>query len=1196
MRAIPDLAATAALAVEVLPPGRRLDDALRESGSSPAFNRVLRAAISLRGGVSLAVWMAGSLAELDLVRRIRVVRRPDGSLGAYVLSPQPEQPTAAFLRRVTGYARVVAAAGYDEVQFDLMAGASAGGLGSVLYAVAQRAGTSPDAVLPVYRDLAGLQKLLQPPGLGSREAPMRGDAYFWRTATRAAAELYSNGTQPDRAHPDLVSGRLSVHLAATVINSEAESEPDVREGRGHFVFQVDDRRRNPLPNGIPSAGNPAGTEPPEIALLRLAYAARATSSLPGGFEVARVVSPSGTRREALEAGEALAPLAREAIDESMSADESADSVFASGRLRPDFAFAFSSHRPAREDPGDEGPYEVIDGGIFDNVPIDRALRVIKGTVGTTYGDRALLDFDPDPEDRTAVDGRPSRAVVPLWTVLAAWWQRVQRRESAAEELEEVHRFNAELMAEQGRLEALAAVVADVDVARSTAAERLRGYLRNLGGTDALFLVDAISRPSRWQLTSTLPRRRKLRAIAAQHLAPVLPALMAAYSREDGAAVVADRVERLPSALLDAGHAVLAWVRAVESRQDTGERIALRQLHGIRDHVSDALAFGHRARDAAAFRVLLLTSRHAATEPEGPVDGRVAEVWVQAWEERSRGEEGRARQVQEAAALVAHHRRLTEDIRTLRTLSPAEDDLDDAGVRWGETVWHAIDQRFGAGEVRTLDLIAVVAPSGMQSPMSLVVTGRISAGEQPAEPGAFPAVVAEERRLALQAALDADEVSPEPLRLSAAAKLAGHGLGNLPGLFSEDWRTNDWWWGRLDGAAGMLRFLASRAAGPAPSGAVEELVAEAQGALREEAGAEEVLRAGADTVGNLSPQYRTAVATRALSAALRSAAPARRMRGAPAGVTPAAWPRYVFLVLEFLLRPLLLVVPLAAAPVRLVVALGAVAGLGWGVTRTLEPDAATGPWVLDVAVAVVVAVATVLAILVATRRGVRRWRAIATGSVPRPEGVSAADSDEARRIAARLSDAAGVVAVLAAVLLGWSVAEGRLLPSAGWLLVTIGGAAWAVRARTTVPPLQAPLSWSAVIGGLLAFAVLSAAGPVLDVLGRRPVGGMDWLGLGELLAFAAVLSLVLVWGWESVGTVLVALLSGAVLWLVASLVLALVESLPGSAAAPAWIPVVAFLVVWSNALWLGLMLRPAAGFPSDAPLRTASPRWFTDPAA
>ena len=52
------------------------------------------------------------------------------------------------------------------------------------------------------------------------------------------------------------------------------------------------------------------------------------------------------------------------------------------------------------------------------------------------------------------------------------------------------------------------------------------------------------------------------------------------------------------------------------------------------------------------------------------------------------------------------------------------------------------------------------------------------------------------------------------RLLPRTKLGGIGLANFAGFLSRDWRTNDWWWGRMDASAGVLRFLHSLS--PAPT--------------------------------------------------------------------------------------------------------------------------------------------------------------------------------------------------------------------------------------------------------------------------------------------------------------------------------------------------------------------------------------------
>src|SRR3954453_7763075 len=69
-----------------------------------------RVAVGMRGGVSLAVWMGGACSEVD---RLRHALDDDGS-------PDPV------------YRRLLEAGGHTSVAVDVLAGASAGGLNSVL--------------------------------------------------------------------------------------------------------------------------------------------------------------------------------------------------------------------------------------------------------------------------------------------------------------------------------------------------------------------------------------------------------------------------------------------------------------------------------------------------------------------------------------------------------------------------------------------------------------------------------------------------------------------------------------------------------------------------------------------------------------------------------------------------------------------------------------------------------------------------------------------------------------------------------------------------------------------------------------------------------------------------------------------------------------------------------------------------------
>src|SRR5918994_930485 len=93
--------------VIVVRAGERVEEVIaRHPGAVPSFNRTLRIALAMRGGVSLAVWIGGAVAELDLLRRIRLY-----DAGAETLALVPETPasplTPALLARVQAYAEML---------------------------------------------------------------------------------------------------------------------------------------------------------------------------------------------------------------------------------------------------------------------------------------------------------------------------------------------------------------------------------------------------------------------------------------------------------------------------------------------------------------------------------------------------------------------------------------------------------------------------------------------------------------------------------------------------------------------------------------------------------------------------------------------------------------------------------------------------------------------------------------------------------------------------------------------------------------------------------------------------------------------------------------------------------------------------------------------------------------------------------
>ena len=102
----------------------------------------------MRGGVSLAVWIGGAIAELDLVRR--------GTLN------DTSSLRGDLKDRADTYAKLLGALGYSGIRFDVLAGASAGGLNAVIYGFAQSVGVGLEGLSDVWEEEGDLWKLFHP--------------------------------------------------------------------------------------------------------------------------------------------------------------------------------------------------------------------------------------------------------------------------------------------------------------------------------------------------------------------------------------------------------------------------------------------------------------------------------------------------------------------------------------------------------------------------------------------------------------------------------------------------------------------------------------------------------------------------------------------------------------------------------------------------------------------------------------------------------------------------------------------------------------------------------------------------------------------------------------------------------------------------------------------------------------------------
>jgi len=903
---------------------------------SPAFGRTLSIALAMKGGVSLAVWIGGAVSEIDILRRIRIVRGAGGAPTAYFIAdPWTRRPSAApadpptsqslkastasvnahareleqTLVRADQYARLLVSRGYDGVDVDVLAGASAGGLNAVLYSVAQRAGVSVDPLLSTWTGSGSAWRLLRGPGFRSVPSLLRGDDFFWTQVRGAIHDFYGWVGNPLAVAPE-----LTVDLSATISDREYLSSAGAHGGRGHFHFvgadpelfdtdlRPDDTVDPAIGRSIPRVDDPASTN-------RLAYAARTTSSFPGAFEQARIWSyPSDARTPA--AGDAV-----------------------------DMSFAFSAHRkptPATStEPAKPAiPFQVLDGGVLDNIPIDRVTRAIRDRTPRSYGDRIAIYLDPSPDAlplsaRKAVPSSPPRPEGSnppgrqsfLGTVGNGIFMR-GISESGDDEIAALDELREAALYEAARAASFAQSARELLTvtgapARDLESSRITYYVLYRAISDADLWKRVLGNPDLWQLTTDLESRTTWPAFPSTMLRTLDDHFATSYFT---AATDAQRLSAIrfgSQGLRDAGLCALDWMRDLEDfatwRHTTPAFETQRDRMRTRLHRIARQAL--RLRDERTLAVV-----NAAAE--SPSAASVLDEWL-------------APNDPQLATLWSA---LSTEVKQLRRFTTALGAAASDPADWSSP-W-----RWFPRGATAADLAPFVAAEGIPDTVQLQQFAQITAAEATPFEASFSPLTAAQRAeivsrwLALPGdrfRFEATISSLRHLTLDPGAKLAGSALANFGAFFSRVWRVNDWWWGRLDAAAGLVRVVESlpaprtEEASPIDPQTAKNLQAailrQAAGAtsdihpyrvdLAPDAAPETIaanMSAGAHTLAQLRPAYLVSVASRAVRVA---------MRALRSGQNPI-----ILSALTVVLPPFLSVVPMAFTPLRLVFAMSALFAL------------------------------------------------------------------------------------------------------------------------------------------------------------------------------------------------------------------------------------------------------------------------------
>jgi predicted acylesterase/phospholipase RssA len=735
----------------------------------------LRIALAMRGGVSLAVWIGGAMSEIDLARRgMLAAERGDDSV-------LPDEPEARA--RAVEYRKLLWAKGYTSLRVDVLAGASAGGLNAVIYGYAQAVGIPLEFLARVWEEEGELWKLFHPSWRGSKpyrtEALLRGDEVFYNVLVNALER------QAPRQNEALRSEFLTVDLAATLqdgppLRSRSTGE-DVRPPTAHFRFRHTPAVFGPLNDVEKDLTQPSS----DLSRRRLAYAARATSSFPGAFEPAVIrayPTPAST------GAQVQPPQPAEMHD-----------VFSEVVPNPDSIDA-------------ERVFDVIDGGVFDNIPIGRAVQAIADAPSGKLAHRILIYLDPDPpterrapEPRQAFSkGRRTMRSTLLRTTLRTFTYKLTV-ETADDDMAELRKLRAEHEETNARryrfLASLPHPAEDLGapsyaMTRSQVdANRILGLLLHPGVGFLRSLAPQPALTNGFTETEALAFARQLRSAVANYLGGVAYApeqdpwtLVYAASMLIAQAkrIQASRAEDpdIPSPVDDRDLVALKWElnRLLSSALLFAQLRDRRAVIGVLSGVEDTAGQVMTTLFAPGVEVANLDTEQAplptwdqltliASHPDADDFGSYSKsLWAYAatvfntfWPSRVTSGDRTVDEVRRAAEhyLVATGPLISTGVPRFFTMTGDESVVSRAAVQgvWLPGVSRAVDAWASTDD--TID--------------NLRLTG-----------------------------LDTDALTDRGV--NASTKLAGNQLANFAGFLHPRWRRHDWAWGRTDGAAALKRIF------------------------------------------------------------------------------------------------------------------------------------------------------------------------------------------------------------------------------------------------------------------------------------------------------------------------------------------------------------------------------------------------------
>lgn len=352
----------------------------------------LRLALVLNGGVSLAIWISGVVAELDALRR--------ADAAASVAANEGDGATSLPI-----YAALLEALRL-RVRIDVIAGTSAGGLNGGLLGTAIAAGRPYAEVRALWLKLGDLASLFN---IVKRKQPrpisiLKGEEVMYGQLRARFVEVLEDAAPPDE-DAEGSGRRVRLILTGTDVAGVARLTKD---SFGDVLQIVDHRLQARFAHGGDANGDvPGGWArllPKEVTAPRdpigeaVARAARTSASFPIGFEPSKLVlAADSDRRSTTVLGEALVTRDGRNVAEAMRQPGAPPNV------------------PLTRWP--------LDGGLLDNSPIGAVLGTITGLSAQRAVQRTVVFVVPYTDDLPedpAVQPASGKCSEPRSTCRATW--------------------------------------------------------------------------------------------------------------------------------------------------------------------------------------------------------------------------------------------------------------------------------------------------------------------------------------------------------------------------------------------------------------------------------------------------------------------------------------------------------------------------------------------------------------------------------------------------------------------------------------------------------------------------------------------------------------------------------------------------------------------------------------------------------